>query len=257
MLTFRNTNIFFGALLIAIFILDAWFQIPWYLYFSLILLYFLILFYGSYHVGSNFFMKVICSADTSERLVAISFDDGPLNRFTPQVLQVLRELEVPAAFFCIGRRIIENESLFRQVHEEGHIIGNHSFIHTPLFDFLSAKKMLEDVQMTDTAIKNSIGVLPKLFRPPYGITTPAMKKVMAAGGYTAVGWNIRSLDTMASHEGKLLKKLIRLLRPGAVILLHDTQQITLSILPGFIQAARNEGYEFVRLDKLLNVQGYA
>ena len=257
MLTFRNTNIFFGVLLITILIFDSWFHIPWYFYFTPALLYLLLLFYGSYHVGSNFFMKVICSANTLERAVAISFDDGPLDRFTPQVLQVLKEHRVPAAFFCIGRRIVENKPLFRRVHEEGHIIGNHSYIHTPLFDFLSAKKMLEDVQRTDMAIKNAVGVQPKLFRPPYGITTPAMRKVMAAGGYTAVGWNIRSLDTIATNEEKLLKKLVRRLRPGAVILLHDTQQITLSVLPRFIQAARNEGYEFVRLDKLLNVEVYA
>jgi peptidoglycan/xylan/chitin deacetylase (PgdA/CDA1 family) len=257
MLTFRNTNIFVGLSLIAILILEVWFNIPWYLYFTLILFYVLLLFYGSYDVGSNFFMKVICSANTTERVVAISFDDGPLEKYTPQVLEVLKEHGVQAAFFCIGRRIEENNSLFRQVHEQGHIIGNHSYIHTPLFDLYPAKKMLEDVQMTDSAIEESLGVRPKLFRPPYGITTPAMNKVMHAGGYTAVGWNIRSLDTIASNEEKLLKKLLRLLRPGAVILLHDTQQITLSILPRFIQAARNEGYEFVRLDKLLNIQGYA
>ena len=84
-----------------------------------------------------------------------------------------------------------------------------------------------------------------------------MKKVMNKGGYTAIGWNIRSLDTMARDDKQLLDKLVRLLKPGAVILLHDTQKITLSILPGFIRAARNEGYEFVRLDKLLNLKSYA
>jgi len=80
---------------------------------------------------------------------------------------------------------------------------------------------------------------------------------MNRGGYTAIGWNIRSLDTIARNDKQLLNKLIRLLRPGAVILLHDTQRITLSILPRFIRAARNEGYEFVRLDELLNVKSYA
>ncbi|MBC7827739.1 MAG: polysaccharide deacetylase family protein [Chitinophagaceae bacterium] len=202
-------------------------------------------------------MKVLCSANTTEKLIAISFDDGPVQQYTPQVLEVLKEQKVPAAFFCIGKRIVENESLFRQVHEQGHIIGNHSFSHKPLFDLLPAGQMMHDVRMTDAAIKESIGLQPKLFRPPYGITTPAMKKTMIKGGYTAIGWSIRSFDTMAKDEKKLLNKLIRLLRPGAIILLHDTQKITLSILPRFIQAARNEGYEFERLDKLLNVKGYA
>lgn len=257
MLTFRNTNIFFGTIIGCFLILEIWFKVPWYAYIGALGLYASILFYGSYNVASNFFMKVLCSANTREKFIAISFDDGPATQYTAQVLQVLKEQKVPAAFFCIGKRIVENEALFRQVHEQGHIIGNHSYSHTPLFDMLTSNRMLKDIQMADAAIKKSIGVLPKLFRPPYGVTTPAMKKAMERGGYTAIGWNIRSLDTIARNETKLLDKLTKLLRPGAIILLHDTQEITLSVLPRFIGAARNEGYEFVRLDKLLNVKWYA
>ena len=257
MLTFRNTNIFFGALLLSLLLVQVWIEIPLFVYLVMAGVYLLILVYGTYYVAGNFFMKVLCSANTTKKVVAISFDDGPVELYTPQVLEVLKEQKVPAAFFCIGRRITENESLFRQLHEQGHIIGNHSYTHTPLFDLLPSRKMLEDVQMTDRVIKKALGLRPKLFRPPYGITTPAMKKVMDKGEYTAIGWSIRSLDTIAIDEKKLLNKLIRLLRPGAVILLHDTQKITLTILPRFIQAARNEGYEFVRLDKLLNLEVYA
>ncbi|HKH63001.1 MAG TPA: polysaccharide deacetylase family protein [Flavitalea sp.] len=257
MLTFRNTNIFFGAVAVFLLVMQIWFHIPAYLYLGLLLLYIATLAYGSYNVDSNFFMKVICSADTKEKIIALSFDDGPVHEYTPHVLEILKEEKVPAAFFCIGKRIVENENLFRQIHMEGHVIGNHSYSHTPLFDMMPSDRMLEDVQKTDEAIKKSIGLHPKLFRPPYGVTTPAMKKVMNRGGYTAIGWNIRSLDTIARNDKQLLNKLIRLLRPGAVILLHDTQKITLSILPRFIRAARNEGYEFVRLDELLNVKSYA
>ena len=257
MLTFRNANIFFGAVAVLLLVMQIWFHISAYLYIGLLVLYITILGYGSYNVGSNFFMKVICSADTKEKIIAITFDDGPLHEYTPQVLRVLREEKVPAAFFCIGKRIVENEDLFHKLHEEGHVIGNHSFSHTPSFDMMPSGRMLEDVKKTDAAIKRSIGLQPKVFRPPYGVTTPAMDKVMKMGGYTAIGWNIRSFDTIARNETQLLDKLIRLLRPGAVILLHDTEKITLSILPQFIRAARNEGYEFVRLDKLLNVKWYA
>ena len=145
----------------------------------------------------------------------------------------------------------------REAHEQGHIIGNHSYSHTPFFDLLNSGAMMKDVQKADEAVSKSIGIRPKLFRPPYGVTTPAMKKVMERGGYTAVGWSIRSLDTIATSEKKLLGKLTKRLHPGAVVLLHDTQKITLSVLPQFIQAARNEGYEFVRLDSLLNIKWHA
>ena len=84
-----------------------------------------------------------------------------------------------------------------------------------------------------------------------------MKHVMEQGGYTAIGWNIRSLDTMIKDEKKLLKKIVRLLQPGAIVLLHDTSRVTLSVLPALFAEARKQGYEFVRLDKLLNVAPYA
>ena len=231
--------------------------IPWYVFVGIIVLYGLILFYGSYSVDSNFFLKTVCSGDSTKKQVALSFDDGPADDYTPQVLEVLKDKNVPAAFFCIGWRVRKNQNIFREVYEAGHVIGNHSFIHTPSFDFFPADKMLNDLQSTDEAIQKVIGLRPGTFRPPYGVTTPAMKKAVARGGYTVIGWNIRSFDTISRDENRLFKKLMRLLKPGGVILLHDTQRITLSVLPRFIDAARNEGYEFVRLDKLLNVQWYA
>lgn len=257
MLNFRNTNIVFGAVVACLLILRLWYNIPVYAYLLILAFYLGLIFYGSYYIGSNFFLRVVCGANTNDKVVAISFDDGPVQEYTPEVLQVLKEQNVPAAFFCIGKRIVQNENLCRQLHEQGHIIGNHSFSHNPLFDLLPSKKMLQDLKMTDEAIHKLLGFYPSTFRPPYGVTTPGMKKALTAGGYTAIGWNVRSLDTIASNEDKLLKKLMRLLRPGSVILLHDTQKITLSVLPKFIQAARNEGYKFVRLDTMLNINWYA
>jgi len=256
MLTFRNTNIFFGIIIVCLLLLQVWVTIPLIVYIGMIAVYFVFLIYGSCSVRSNFFMKVLCEAKTTEKIIAISFDDGPVPLYTPHILKVLKEHGVPAAFFCIGRRIVQNESLIREVHDQGHIIGNHSYSHTPLFDMLPSNRMLQDVRLADMALSQSLGLKPKLFRPPYGITTPAMKKVMAKGDYTAIGWDVRSFDTMATNENRFLDKLMKLLHPGAVILLHDTQKITLSVLPRFILAARNEGYEFVRLDKLLKVKVY-
>jgi peptidoglycan/xylan/chitin deacetylase (PgdA/CDA1 family) len=257
MLTFRNTNIFFGILGILLLILQLWFDIPVFVYIIFVLFYFALLVYGSVFIASSFFIPVLCFGHTSEKQIAITFDDGPNEQYTPQILEILKDHQISATFFCIGKRIKDNELLFRRLHEQGHIVGNHSYSHTPFFDFMPSAKLQEDLQQVDIAVKNVIGLQPKLFRPPYGITTPAMKKAIKNRGYIAIGWNIRSFDTIAKSEEKLLNKLVRLLKPGSVVLLHDTQKITLSVLPRFIQAARNEGYEFVRLDKLLNVKVYA
>ncbi|MEP7278538.1 MAG: polysaccharide deacetylase family protein [Bacteroidota bacterium] len=257
MLNFKNTNIVFIIVLLLLAGLATRYQVPAYVYIIVVLLYAGLLFYGSYYVGSNFFMKVLCRSNTVTRQIAISFDDGPADAYTVEILEVLKTARVPAVFFCIGKNITGREWMLKQIIEQGHIIGNHSYSHHFWFDLFSTKKMLADLQLMNTRVKETIGVSPRLFRPPYGVTTPNMRNVVQEGGYTAIGWNIRSLDTVIKEEKKLLQKIAALLQPGAVILLHDTSKTTLSVLPQLIAAVRGRGYEFVRLDKLLNVAPYA
>lgn len=257
MLNFRNTNIAFIISIIIIAALATRWHVPVYVYLLLAFVYSLLLFYGSYYVGSNFFMKVLCSAATPSRQIAISFDDGPAQAHTAAILQVLASYQVPAVFFCIGKNIAGNRALLQQIAAEGHIIGNHSYSHHFWFDMFSAKRMMADLQQMSQTVNNTIGVQPLLFRPPYGVTTPNMRTVMDKTGYKAIGWNIRSLDTVIKDEEKLLAKITGQLQPGAIVLLHDTSATTLAILPRLIEAARSKGYVFVRIDKLLNVQPYA
>ena len=256
MLNFRNTNIVFIIIVMVTIALAAHYTIPLYVYLVIVLLYSLLLFYGSYYVGSNFFMKVLCHGNSGTKQIAISFDDGPAKAYTPEILQVLKQHRVTAAFFCIGKNIAGNEELLQQIKNEGHVIGNHSHSHHFWFDLFSARKMLNDVQLMSETAENIIGLRPALFRPPYGVTTPNMKKVMQRGGFTAIGWNIRSLDTVVKEEKKLLQRITRQLQPGAIVLLHDTCKTTLAVLPRFIETARGKGYEFVGIDKLLNLPPY-
>jgi len=96
-----------------------------------------------------------------------------------------------------------------------------------------------------------------LFRPPYGVTNPNLRKAVIEGKYISVGWNIRSLDTVITDHQRLLLKVTKALKPGAVVLFHDTGKAIQSVLPAFIELARQEGFEFVRLDKLLKLEPYA
>ena len=238
-------------------IVDIGSDMPFYVYFIAAIIYSLILFWGSYDVSSNFYFDVICEGKTKEKQIAISFDDGPAREYTPHILQILKEENVPAAFFCIGKRIAQNESLLKQVHEAGHIVGNHSYSHATWFDLFSADRMYQDLKATDAIIQKVIGVKPKLFRPPYGVTNPNLRKAVIEGKYISVGWNIRSLDTVITDHQRLLLKVTKALKPGAVVLFHDTGKAIQSVLPAFIELARQEGFEFVRLDKLLKLEPYA
>ncbi len=257
MLNFRNTNIFFIVLLAILIGVHVKYGLPLYVYLLVLLIYSLIVFYGCYYVGSNFFIKILCSAKTNQKEIAISFDDGPVTNYTPGILQLLKQANIKATFFCIGNRIAGNETILNQIKEDGHIIGNHSYSHHFWFDMFSSKKMMHDLRLMDEELKRVTGLQAKLFRPPYGVTNPNLKKAIIAGNYTPVGWSVRSMDTVIKDEKKLLDKISSSLKPGAVFLFHDTSATTLKVLPAFIKEVKNRGYHIVPLDKLLHLTPYA
>jgi peptidoglycan/xylan/chitin deacetylase (PgdA/CDA1 family) len=257
MLNFNTINIVFITLLTGMIGYHFFYSIPVFAFIILLLVYSCFLFYGSYNVRSNFYLKTISSANTTRRQIAISFDDGPAPLYTPQILQILKAHRVEAAFFCIGKRITENEELLKQVYDEGHLIGNHSYSHDLWFDLFSAQRMNLDLQMMNEAMQKVTGVKPRLFRPPYGVTNPNLKKAIEKNSFIPIGWSVRSMDTVAKDAQKLLAKVTRSLKPGAIVLFHDTSKATADILSAFLQQVRQSGYEIVRLDKLLNLEPYA
>jgi peptidoglycan/xylan/chitin deacetylase (PgdA/CDA1 family) len=256
MLNFRNTNIFFALLLLPLTGIYIIYGMPVYVYLLLIVVYSLIVFWGCYYVGSGFFIKIVCKAETDKKEVAISFDDGPVSNYTKEILEVLKNENVKATFFCIGNRIAGNEEILKQVHAQGHLIGNHSYSHHFWFDMYSAGKMLADLAQMDEEVYTVIGYRPKLFRPPYGVTNPNVKKAIIQGGYTPIGWSVRSMDTVIKNKEKLLTKINKAIAPGAVFLFHDTSKSTLKVLPAFIQEVKKRGYQVTPLDKLLDLRPY-
>jgi len=256
MLNFRNTNIFFSILLVVLIGIHMKYGLSFYIYPLLLILYSLVVFYGCYYIGSNFFIKIICSANTDQKEIAISFDDGPVSNYTTEILQLLKQDNIKATFFCIGNRIAGNENIVKKIKDDGHIIGNHSYSHHFWFDIFSSEKMLDDLKKMDQETERVTGIVPKLFRPPYGVTNPNLKKAIIKGNYIPVGWSVRSMDTVIRDEKKLLDKINRSLKPGAVFLFHDTSKTTVNILPEFIREVKKKGYNIIPLDKLLHLVPY-
>src|SRR6187399_416370 len=114
MLNFRNTNIFFILLLLVLIAVHVNVGLPVYVYPLVFVAYSLIVFYGCYYVGSNFFIKIVCKANTDKKEIAISFDDGPATNYTPAILKLLKQENIKATFFCIGNRIAGNEEILKQ-----------------------------------------------------------------------------------------------------------------------------------------------
>ncbi|WP_298738232.1 polysaccharide deacetylase family protein [uncultured Chitinophaga sp.] len=254
---YRVTNIITFVLLAVLLALhNLWAPLPWWIFALLLAGYTAILVWGSMSIAAGFYLPVTCKVNTAEKVVALTFDDGPQGSFTPQVLDILAAQHAPAAFFCIGKNIEANEPLLQRMHAEGHLLGNHSYSHHFWFDLFGAGQMLEELRLTDTLIENATGLRPRFFRPPYGVTNPNLRKAVTRGGYFPLGWNIRSLDTIARKEEELLHRIISRLQPGSIILLHDSMDITVKILPALIEGIRSKGYAIARIDKILNVPAY-
>ncbi|WP_162946468.1 polysaccharide deacetylase family protein [Chitinophaga barathri] len=213
--------------------------------------------WGASRVDSNYFIKTLCKGDSKEKAVALSFDDGPVENYTPQILDILRKHEISAAFFCIGHRAAAAPELLRRIHSEGHLIGNHSYSHHALFDLYPTFKMKADLQKANDVIEQVIGETPKLFRPPYGVTNPMLARAVKKFDFISVGWSIRSLDTMIKDEDELFERVTKKIKAGDIFLFHDTCAATVKILPALIKKLQREGFAIKRIDELLKIPAYA
>jgi peptidoglycan/xylan/chitin deacetylase (PgdA/CDA1 family) len=149
------------------------------------------------------------SGNKTEGCIALTFDDGPIVDNTERILNILKIHAVPAAFFCVGRRVKENSATAKRIADEGHILGNHSFNHGIFFDLQSVSAITAELSSTDDVIHAHTGSVPRFFRPPYGVTNPMVASAVQRKGYVTVGWSIRSFDTITKNSSKLLKKILR------------------------------------------------
>ncbi len=226
-----------------------WLLIPVFIYKGFII-------YGSATIQTNFFTIALCSGNTNEKVIAITFDDGPNSEFTPQILSTLKEYKVSAAFFVIGKNIKGNETILKQIDSEGHIIGNHSFSHSFFIDFKSNKGFKDELNNTANEIYRIIKKRPTLFRPPYGVTTPNLVKATKQLNYHFVGWNIRSLDTTNDNEEIIKKRILKQIKPGAIILFHDTSSKTNAVLKQTLNFAKENGFKILGIEDLLKIKAY-
>lgn len=229
--------------------------IDWWWLLILILAYIHLLVLGAIYIQWNFYMPSF-NKGKDKKMIALTFDDGPAGE-TERILDVLKAQNVKAAFFTIGKNANTYPTLVKRWYDDGHLIGNHSYNHGFNFDWQSAKTMAAEIEQTNRTVKDIIGIQPKLFRPPYGVTNPNLARAVKLIGMYSIGWNVRSFDTKAKDPKKLLNSILNKLQGGDIILLHDSMPITAEILTDIIVQARQKGYTFARLDTLLGIDAYA
>jgi peptidoglycan/xylan/chitin deacetylase (PgdA/CDA1 family) len=185
----------------------------------------------------------------SDKVIALTFDDGPWPRYTQEVLQVLASRNVKATFFMVGQEVQRRPDLVREAHDAGHVIGNHSWGHTR-----KPRSPADEIVRTDAAIKKAIGVESTLFRPPYGDMKNGMAARARREGQCVVIWSADSSDWKRATAHSIAERVLRQARPGGIALMHDgggDRGSTVAALPRIIDTLRKRGYRFVTVPELL------
>jgi len=191
--------------------------------------------------------------------VALSFDDGPNSEITPRVLEILKHYGVKAAFFVCGANARRHPHLVRQINDEGHIVGNHTFSHS-LFLTLSGLAFRETLK-TQKILTDILGKDSRFFRPPHGLASPFFLKRLRRLGFKIIPFDVVAYDWKRSTTAeKIIERVKKSVKDGSIIVLHDGDEIkekaermeVVKALPGVIESLYDLGFEFVRPDVVVN-----
>lgn len=256
MITHKNISLFFIFLLLLLLLLNFYIAINIWWFVAIILVWMGINTFGSSRISSNYHVKAFCNNPfEKEKKIAITFDDGP-SVFTLEVLELLKKYNAKATFFCIGKNIETHPEIVKQIIAEGHLVGNHSYSHSKFFDFYNAKKITEELQKTDSLLEKFTSKKINFFRPPYGVTTPSIRRALQLTGHKVIGWNIRSLDGGTKNQNLIFNRIIKRVSPGGIVLLHDTGSHSVLVLEQFLQFLQQNHYEVISVEELLNLKAY-
>lgn len=182
----------------------------------------------------------------NQKIIFLTFDDGPLPEVTPFVLDVLEKYKARATFFCVGDNIRKHPEILKNVVEQGHGVGNHTFNHLNAFR-TTTKDYLYNIQQCQDEFRKVIGQAPNLFRPPYGRIRNDQSKVLRKH-YEVIMWDVLTADfDKKLSPQKCLQKSIQYTRNGSVVVFHDNPKAfhNLSfVLPRYLEHFSAKGYTF-------------
>jgi len=199
--------------------------------------------------------------DTKEKVVALTFDDGPDDIYTPKILKHLKDEKVKATFFISGIRGQEFPDILKDIAKDGHVLGSHGFLHQK-YTNLNPENIKEDLKKNYDLIYKHTKKQTKLFRPPYGALDPESVETIEKEGYKIVLWSIDSIDWRSLPKEEIVKNITSGIKPGSVILMHSAgdpkQNLTGSVeaVPIIIKELKKKGYSFVTIPELFKLEEY-
>ena len=179
--------------------------------------------------------------------VALTFDDGPSPKYTPLLLDGLKERNVRATFFLLGKNVKENQELVQRMQAEGHLLGNHTYNHVQL-NKIPETTARQDILKTNNEIYEATGKYPEYMRPPYGAWKKNMELCVEM---LPVFWDIDTLDWKSQNVDAILKAAGEEPEDGSIILMHDEYQTSVEAALLLIDRLKEKGYEFVTVDELI------
>ena len=196
--------------------------------------------------------------DTSRKVLYLTFDAGYENGCTEKILDVLKEQQVPAAFFLVGNYLEKNADLVRRMVEEGHIVGNHTMHHYDMSKLSTKEAFSKELTDLENLYRQVTGQeIPKYYRPPQGIYSQENLKMAQELGYRTVFWSLAYVDWLSDAQPsrqEALGKLLPRTHPGAVVLLHSTSKTNAEVLEELIENWKAEGYVFGTVEELFAAQ---
>jgi peptidoglycan/xylan/chitin deacetylase (PgdA/CDA1 family) len=215
--------------------------------------------YAARTPSSQVFGDIVTHGSGTDRVVALTFDDGPNEPYTGQILDVLKDEGVHATFFVIGMNAERQPETVRRIVREGNDLGNHSYAHRK-------RDTLLDLHYNDAAKTNAIlaqitGIVPRLYRAPNGFHTPWSMRAVGSRGLRVIGWDVESNDWDEPGTDTIVRRTMQRVHPGAIILLHDgdnTRQKTdrgqqVAATRMLIDTLKGQGYRFVTVSEMLGL----
>lgn len=193
---------------------------------------------------------------TTEKICALTFDDGPKPEWTEKLLAVLKEADVKATFFLVGKQVVQYPELTKKIFDAGHIVGNHTFSHpqgAKNMATMDEDEVAAEMKATCRAVQDATGVRPKYFRPAGGHVNSIVINTSAANGMMSVFGGPNGDDTNPKKTAEAVEKEIMKVKPGGIVWLHTGSQQTLDCLPRFLAHLKADGWRIVSLDELAKI----
>jgi peptidoglycan/xylan/chitin deacetylase (PgdA/CDA1 family) len=190
---------------------------------------------------------------TDRKIIALSFDDGP-KKDSGALLDILKRKNVRATFFVVGKQVELFPAILKRMASEEHDIQNHTYNHRAL-EFLSPKEMEQEIAAGSVCVRKVIGRGTQFIRPPGGRSDSRLAGIVKQLGMTAVYWTADCASFEGTTKEKMRHFAVSSARPGAIILMHNLEGVTLQALPDIIDALKNKGYKFVTVSELVTEHG--